>query len=49
MIDPGTIRGAMAFAVAGLDGVQPIGVAGMDAVRTSFRSFEAALAALRAS
>jgi len=41
-------RVAMSFAVAGLHSIEPIGVAGMDAVRTSFPGFAAALDGLRA-
>jgi 3-phosphoshikimate 1-carboxyvinyltransferase len=49
-IDPaGDHRVAMAFAVAGLHAAEPIGVAGMDCIATSFPGFLAALAALRAS
>jgi 3-phosphoshikimate 1-carboxyvinyltransferase len=49
-IDPaGDHRVAMAFAVAGLHAKEPIGVAGMDCVETSFPGFPAALDALAAS
>lgn len=41
-------RVAMSFAVAGLRSIEPIGIAGMESVRTSFPGFEAALAGLRA-
>jgi 3-phosphoshikimate 1-carboxyvinyltransferase len=40
-------RVAMSFAVAGLHSLEPIGIAGMDSVQTSFPGFAAALAGLR--
>jgi 3-phosphoshikimate 1-carboxyvinyltransferase len=42
-------RVAMAFAVAGLHAVEPIGVAGMDAADTSFPGFTAVLQSLAAA
>jgi len=45
----GDHRVAMAFAVAGLNSIEPIGVAGMESADTSFPGFAAAIARLTAS